>query len=75
MEPSQRRNGKHDDAEHCYDNLRYLYLNSETKHGISMATRYDEGSPPPAGRSLGCMNLCLPPPEVLYYRYGQVTRE
>jgi hypothetical protein len=23
----------------------------------------DEGSPPPAGRSLGCMNLCPPPPD------------
>jgi len=40
-----------------------LYLNSKTKRGISTSIRLaqktcDEGSPPPSGRSLGCMNLC-----------------
>ena len=74
MEPSQRRNnGKY--ANHCYDNQRchssYIWI--QTKHGLSISIRLarkacDEGSPPPAGRSFGCMNLCPPPPEVLAWK-------
>jgi hypothetical protein len=70
MEPSQRRNDNH--AEHyCYDNQRCLsstISEHKTKHGISITSirlarkACDEGSPPPAGRSLGCMNLSCPPP-------------
>ncbi|KAN0071124.1 hypothetical protein V8E54_010555 [Elaphomyces granulatus] len=48
-----------------------LYPNSKTKHGISTSIRLarkacDESSPPPAGRSLGWMNLYPPPPETLF---------
>jgi len=69
MEPSQGRNDNH--AEHyCYDNQRCLsstISEHKTKQGISITSirlarkACDEGSPPPAGRSLGCMNLCPPP--------------
>ena len=64
MEPSQRRNGNH--AEHyCYDNKRCLSATiseHKKKHSISITSirlvrkACNEGSSPPAGRSLGCLN-------------------
>jgi hypothetical protein len=69
MESSQRRNGKH--AEHIVTIINGvfppIYLNSKIKHGTSTGIRLArkacrEGSHPPAGRSLRCMNLCPPPP-------------